>query len=82
MLLDERTHPHVAEPEVVPGYARAPLLDAWDVEIAAAAAAGDRALPWVGMAEAWVIGLEVGWRRRYRENFDVIYSRLPTLHML
>ncbi len=30
------------------------------MEIAAAAAAGDGALAGVGMAEAWVVGLEVG----------------------
>ena len=28
MLLDERAHPHVGEPEVVPGDGGAPLLDA------------------------------------------------------
>ena len=60
MLLDERTHLHVGEPEVVPGYARAGLLDAGHVEVAAAARAGDGALPWVGTAEAWVVGEEVG----------------------
>ncbi len=60
MLLDERTHPHVAEPEVVPCYRGAPLLDASDVEIAAAAGAGDGALAGVGSAEARVAGEEVG----------------------
>ncbi len=60
MLLDERTHPHVGEPEVVPGDGGAPLLHASDVEVAAAAAAGYGALAGVGMAEAWVVGLEVG----------------------
>ena len=60
MLLDERAHTHVGEPEVVPGHRGAPLLHAGDVEVAAAARAGDGALPWVGSAEAWVVGLEVG----------------------
>ena len=60
MLLDEGTHPHVGEPEVVPGHARAPLLHAAHVEVAAAARAGDGALPWAGSAEARVVGEEVG----------------------
>ena len=60
MLLDERTHPHVAKPEVVPGYRGAGLLHAAHVEVAAAAAAGDGALPGVGLAEARVVGEEVG----------------------
>ena len=60
MLLDERTHPHVGKPEVVPGHARAPLLHAAHVEIAAAARAGDGALAGVGTAEPRVVGLEVG----------------------
>ena len=60
MLLDERTHPHVGEPEVVPGDGGAPLLHAAHVEIAAAAGAGDGALAGVGTAEARVVGLEVG----------------------
>ncbi len=60
MLLDERTHPHVGKPEVVPGHRGAPLLDAGHVEIAAAARAGYCLLAGVGLAEAWVVGLEVG----------------------
>ena len=60
MLLDERPHPHVGEPEVVPGYARAGLLDAAHVEVAAAARAGDGALAWVGLAEPRVAVQEVG----------------------
>ena len=60
MLLDESTHPHVAEPEVVPGHARALLLHASDVEVAAAARAGDGALARVGLAETRVVGEEVG----------------------
>ena len=60
MLLDERTHPHVAKPEVVPGYRRLGLLHAAHVEIAAAAGACDGALAWVGLAEAWVAVQEVG----------------------
>ena len=36
-----------------------PLLHASDVEVAAAARAGDGALAWVGLAEAWVVGEEV-----------------------
>ncbi len=59
MLLDEGPHPHVGEPEVVPGYRRAPLLDASDVEIAAAAGAGYCLLAWVGTAELRVVGEEV-----------------------
>ena len=59
MLLDERPHPHVGEPEVVPGYRGARLLDASDVEIAAAACAGYCLLAGVGSAEAGVVGEEV-----------------------
>ena len=60
MHLDERTHPHVGEPEVVPGDGRAGLLHAGHVEVAAAARAGDGALAGVGLAEAGVVGEEVG----------------------
>ena len=58
MLLDER--PHLGEPQVVPGYRGAGLLDAAHVEIAAAARVGDGALAGVGSAEARVAVQKVG----------------------
>ena len=59
MLLDERTHPHVGKPEVVPGYRGAGFLHASDVEVAAAAGTGYCLLARVGSAEARVFGEEV-----------------------
>ena len=58
MLLDERTHPHVGEPEVVPGDGGAGLLYAGHVEIAATAGAGDGGLAGVGTADPRVVGEE------------------------